>query len=65
MFFNNIKYRVNQICELREYLEDYEIVNISIGADNDYYILAVNNVPPRIDGMFPQNDFRRIYKSCI
>ncbi|EMS72061.1 hypothetical protein [Ruminiclostridium cellobioparum] len=54
MFFNNVKYRVNPICELREYLEDYEIVNISIGADNDYYILVVNNVPPRIDGMFPQ-----------
>lgn len=54
MLFKNVRYNVNLICDLKEYLDDYEIVSISIGADNGYYILAVNSVLPRIDGMFPQ-----------
>lgn len=54
MLFKNANYQVNMICDLYEYLEDYQIVSVSIGADNGYYILAVNSIPPRIDGMFPQ-----------
>ncbi len=54
MLFKNVKFQVNMIRDLYEYLEDYQIVSVSIGPDYGYYILSVNNIPPRIDGMFPQ-----------
>ncbi|MCX7748205.1 MAG: hypothetical protein N2645_15165 [Clostridia bacterium] len=54
MSANNNKYQANMICDLQEYIEGYQIISISIGADNGYYVLAVNNVPKRIDGMFQQ-----------
>lgn len=55
MFFKYAEYEIKMICDLKEHLEGYQIVSISIGVDNDYYILAVNSIPPRIDGMFPQS----------
>ncbi|WP_010243293.1 hypothetical protein [Acetivibrio cellulolyticus] len=54
MLVKSANYPANIICDLKEYLCDYQVVSISIGPDNGYYILAVNNIPPRINGRFPQ-----------
>ncbi|HOV27993.1 MAG TPA: hypothetical protein PK566_16755 [Pseudobacteroides sp.] len=54
MTVKSAKYPANIVCDLKEYIGDYKVVNISIGPDNGYYILAVSSIPQRIDGMFPQ-----------
>lgn len=62
-----VKYQVGMVCNIKEYVEGYQIVNISIGSDNGIYILAVNSVPQRISGMFPQTQIstRQNYKIII
>lgn len=54
MLLKSAIYHANMACDIKEYLDGYKIVSISIGADNGYYILAVNNITSRINGMFPQ-----------
>ncbi|MFZ5987722.1 MAG: hypothetical protein ACOYWZ_11435 [Bacillota bacterium] len=54
MLVKSATYPANMVCDIKEHLDGYKIVCIAIGADNGYYILAVNNIPSRINGMFPQ-----------
>lgn len=54
MMLRRVKYKATLVGDTREYAIGYKIVSISIGADNCYYVLTVNNVPERVDGMFPQ-----------
>jgi hypothetical protein len=54
MSIKNAMYSANMVCDLKEHLDGYKIVSISIGANNGYYILAIDNVPERINGMFVQ-----------
>jgi hypothetical protein len=50
MSVKNAFYPANMVCDLKEYLDGCKIVNISIGANKGYYILAVDNVPEKING---------------
>ena len=51
MTVKSAKYPANIVSDLKEYIGDYRVVNISIGPDNGYYILAVSSIPQRIDGI--------------
>lgn len=49
-----VKYKANLVGDMREYSIDYKIVSISIGADNCYYVLMVNNIHERVEKILPQ-----------
>ena len=59
-----VQYQASLLCDLGEYLEGYRIVNISIDADKGVYVLAVDGVPPRINGMFTQTKTFGLYKGA-
>ncbi len=50
-----IKYHINSITDINCYVEDYKLVNISQGANQEICLLAVNAVPQLEKGMFPQS----------
>ncbi|WP_051870611.1 hypothetical protein [Brevibacillus laterosporus] len=50
-----ITYKLDTFKDIGTYTKDYKIVTSSIGYDNKIYILLVNKIPERINGMFVQS----------
>ena len=56
----NIILNIRKVCDLQPVLRDDELVNIAVGPDGGYYILAVDSSPPFIKG-YPQIRTTRRY----
>lgn len=62
-----MNYKVKSAADIKDDLMGYTIVSASLGASGEICILGVNEVPEKIDGMFPpvQTETTLNYKAVI
>ena len=61
MFKKTLKFQLDLLSDFREDLQGYTIIDSSLGPRGEICILAVQNVPELIDGMFPPTKTKEKY----